>query len=88
MEALVDRLEQAVNRLEVVSDKLQGCSGSLSNGEMNGYHGKIMSLHYVYYILLHNIMLVGSLIQKCFFQESHKKVCFRFLQIVFKISSH
>ncbi|GAA6083009.1 adenylyl cyclase-associated protein 2 isoform X1 [Tachysurus ichikawai] len=40
MEALVDRLEQAVNRLEVVSDKLQGCSGSLSNGEMNGYHGE------------------------------------------------
>ncbi|KAK2836541.1 hypothetical protein Q7C36_014410 [Tachysurus vachellii] len=40
MEVLVDRLEKAVNRLEVVSDKLQGCSGSLSNGEVNGYHGE------------------------------------------------
>lgn len=42
MEALVERLEQAVKRLEVVSDKLQGYSGSLSNGEMNGYHGTII----------------------------------------------
>ncbi|KAI5622791.1 adenylyl cyclase-associated protein 2 [Silurus asotus] len=40
MEALVERLEQAVIRLEAVSAKLQGCSGSLSNGEINGFNGE------------------------------------------------
>ncbi|KAF4074115.1 hypothetical protein AMELA_G00250870 [Ameiurus melas] len=39
MEALAERLEQAVIRLETVSAKLQGCSGSLSNGEINTFHG-------------------------------------------------
>ncbi|TSK31345.1 Adenylyl cyclase-associated protein 2 [Bagarius yarrelli] len=40
MEALVERLEQAVLRLEAVSAKIHGCSGILSNGEINGYHGE------------------------------------------------
>ncbi|XP_060798081.1 adenylyl cyclase-associated protein 2 [Neoarius graeffei] len=40
METLVERLEQAVIRLETVSAKLQGCSGSLSNGEVNGFNGE------------------------------------------------
>ncbi|XP_076827282.1 adenylyl cyclase-associated protein 1-like [Brachyhypopomus gauderio] len=33
MEALIERLEQAVIRLEVVSAKLQGCFGNMANGE-------------------------------------------------------
>lgn len=39
MEALVERLEQAVIRLEAVSAKLQGCSGSMANGDINGLNG-------------------------------------------------
>lgn len=45
MEVLVQRLEQAVVRLETVSSKLQGFSGSLSNGEINGINGTTMSKH-------------------------------------------
>uniref|UniRef100_A0A8B9LRZ7 Adenylyl cyclase-associated protein n=1 Tax=Astyanax mexicanus TaxID=7994 RepID=A0A8B9LRZ7_ASTMX len=40
MEALVERLEQAVIRLEAVSSKLQGCSGGLINGVINGINGE------------------------------------------------
>ncbi|XP_036422524.1 adenylyl cyclase-associated protein 2 isoform X1 [Colossoma macropomum] len=40
MEALVDRLEQAVIRLETVSAKLQDCSPSLANGDINGLSGE------------------------------------------------
>ncbi|KAM9494905.1 adenylyl cyclase-associated protein 2 [Clarias gariepinus] len=40
METLVERLEQAVIRLEAFSAKIQGRSGSLSNGEINGFNGE------------------------------------------------
>ncbi|XP_072530988.1 adenylyl cyclase-associated protein 2 [Salminus brasiliensis] len=40
MEALVERLEQAVIRLEAVSTKLQGCSGGMANGDINGLNGE------------------------------------------------
>lgn len=40
MEALVERLEQAVIRLEAVSSKLQGFSGGLANGVINGINGE------------------------------------------------
>ncbi|XP_026881256.2 adenylyl cyclase-associated protein 2 [Electrophorus electricus] len=39
MEALVERLEQAVIRLEVVSANLQGSSGNMTNGDINGLNG-------------------------------------------------
>lgn len=55
MEALVERLEQAVIRLETFSAKLQGCSGSLSNGEINTFNGTVMSVHA--YIQLQNIVV-------------------------------
>ncbi|XP_076865173.1 adenylyl cyclase-associated protein 2 [Brachyhypopomus gauderio] len=40
MEALIERLEQAVIRLEVVSAKLQGCFGNMANGDINGLNGE------------------------------------------------
>lgn len=35
MEALVERLERAVIRLEVVAAKLQNCPGGLVNGDIS-----------------------------------------------------
>lgn len=43
MEALVERLEKAVIRLEVASAKLHGCSEKLTNGDINGHDGNITS---------------------------------------------
>ncbi|XP_066531910.1 adenylyl cyclase-associated protein 2 [Hoplias malabaricus] len=45
MEALVERLEQAVMRLEAVSDKLQCCSGIMANGDINGLNGEPLCIN-------------------------------------------
>ncbi|XP_062846598.1 adenylyl cyclase-associated protein 2 [Trichomycterus rosablanca] len=44
MEALVERLEQAVIRLEVASAKLHGCFENLTNGDINGHDGESQCL--------------------------------------------
>ena len=45
MEALIERLEQAVIRLEQVSNKMQACRCMASNGHSNGLDGKACYKH-------------------------------------------